>query len=87
MNSIVQRIPNFVEIMDDKPKHSEFETLEELQAIPFVKQYISEPGFNGFVQHRLWLMAILEEGKKWLVVGRLRKPVSGLPMWREGKLP
>ncbi len=88
---IIQHIPNACE--SDAPIHQEFMSLEELLAIEFVAKWSYLPKFHqysiyphrktgGHKKHKL--MAEMDDGKEWWVIGLLvvQKPEAlGLPMW------
>jgi len=97
MPIIKQHMPNFVSI---DPKEAEFETLEDLMNVEFVKRWTDNRW--GDVFHRFstdydpWyaehgyddsvtLMAELDGGKIWYVVGHiygLSPEEIGLPKWK-----
>ena len=82
MNRITMRVPNWVE-RDDEPSDSvEFSTLEDLEGVEFVKRWIDTKDFYRLsVSDGRFLMAELEEGRHWWVIGILREPVDFLPTW------
>jgi hypothetical protein len=71
-----------------------FETLDDLLAIPFVAKFTSLPDFYRFslwredadrrfgVPAKVRLMAECNEGRRWLVVGRIDGTPPDLPTWR-----
>lgn len=65
------------------PREEEFETAEQLLAIPWVARYASLDGFRQFVQDRGRLMAMYQGGRLWRTVGHLKEPVEGVPVWRK----
>ncbi|PWT88678.1 MAG: hypothetical protein C5B54_10245 [Acidobacteria bacterium] len=83
MNSIKQYRPTFVE-SDEELKRVEFNSLDELLAIPFVKNFsegkYAGPLFKRFTisDHKI-LMAEYKSGE-YYVVGFLKEPVD-LPKW------
>ena len=92
MATIRQRIPNYVSGVD--PETVEFQTLDDLLDIPFVKIW-KENGLcrdNNFYQYSVseehWgtvLMAEYNSGIKWWVVGTMKGITGkelGLPEWK-----
>ena len=80
MNEITQHIPSFVETRAP-PTSCEFQTLAELEAIPFVKAWKENPNFVRFSLSDDCLMAEMV-GEFW-VVGYLKDPSSiDLPQWK-----
>lgn len=84
MNRIVQHVPAFVDIGDERPKEGVFDSLEQLLAIPFVKVFSDESDFHQFSTGGGMLLAEQQGGRRWWVVGRLEKPVDGLQSWSKG---
>ena len=92
---IRQHIPNYFEGFD--PKESEFDTKEELLKIPWVKNWSKEHTFYQFslsiheIDHtKALLMAELEKGTEWWVVGYLfgsKEELENLslPKWESKK--
>jgi len=81
MAIIKQHLPNYVSI---DPQESEFETLEDLMNVGFVKQWTDNRWGDDFhqfsISHNDWivkyghedymhLMAEMDGGKKWYVIG------------------
>lgn len=90
MNEIRQHIPAFVEL-DGDPEGARFLDLEELLAIPWVKNWSTFPGFHRFSlsddacrdgSRVILLMAEFRGGAEWWVAGFLKDPVEGLPKWK-----
>ena len=97
MPIIKQHMPNYVSI---DPKEAEFETLEDLMNVEFVKRWTDNRWGDDFhqfsISHDDWmvrsghedymhLMAELDGGKKWYVVGYIygSSPEEiGLPEWK-----
>jgi len=77
MNTIKQHIPAFCEGFDKKT--AEFNTLEELLGVAFVKNFTRVPTFFRFSQNDRHLIAEYRGGREWWVVGYLQKPVEALP--------
>lgn len=80
MNKIKQHIPGYVAGV--KRRVAEFETLEQLLDIPWVKLMKDRPGFHRFSLSGDRLMAEFQQGRLWFVVGYLDEPVEGLPVWK-----
>ena len=84
MNKFTVHIPNFVDHRDPPPS-CEFETLDELKAIPHVKQASDSPSFSHFALSDNHLMSISDGGKHWWVLGHIDNPSSvDLPQWDHG---
>ena len=80
---IKQYMPNY---FDGFPlEEAEFESVEELRKIPFVKRWIEGPHFERFSlncsKSSVALMAELREGKEWWVVGFISGGKPDLPRW------
>lgn len=92
MNKIKQHIPNWVDGYE--PEITEFNTLDELLAIPWVKKWTTIPEFYRFsassdqsadrflVPEMTHLMAELKQGREWWVVGLMKHNVPELPEWK-----
>lgn len=82
-NTVRQHIPGF--LTGHEPVVAEFDTLEELLAVPFVAHWKSNPGFHRFSMNvevgLSYLMAEYHNGKEWWVVGYLSGSIPGLPRW------
>jgi hypothetical protein len=72
MNKITQYRPGCFEGFDTKI--NDFETLEELLNIPWVKRWSEDESFHCLAKGGEKLMAVLENGKKWWVVGMIENP-------------
>jgi hypothetical protein len=88
VNCITQHIPSFVDCRD-APESRTFETLAELEAVPFVARWKTVTGFLRFSKSEECLMAEIAPDKRdpagahW-VVGFLRDPAAvDLPQWVE----
>lgn len=82
MNKITQYRPAFFEGFDNATV--EFETVEELLAIPFLQGFKHE-GFDKFSIGENYLMAEYRGGREWWVAGRIQNPESvNLPQWNGG---
>jgi hypothetical protein len=81
-NSIRQHRPDFVE---GYPKALvEFDTLEELLAIPWVKNFSVLKTFHRYSVSGNCLIAEYRNGREWWVVGLLKNNDVGLPKWDHG---
>lgn len=83
-NQIIQHFPNYFEGFT--PNESEFETLEELVEIPWVKKYLeiyNEDGKNHTFQiSENHLMIVRDDNQWWWVVGAIKFPDRvDLPEW------
>lgn len=83
MNSILQYRPAFFEGF--KNERADFDTVEELMKVPFVKGFSEDENFFRFSVSGDHLLAEFRNGDEWWVVGTLKEPVDGLPEWREPK--
>ncbi len=82
MNKISKYAPSFSHATDHPA--AEFETLEELLEIPWVKNWAEAPNFLRYAQSEdlhssAILMADLQHN--WWVIGTLDQPVAGMPKW------
>ena len=78
MNQIIQHIPNYFDGFT--PEIVEFETVDELLDIPFVKHHVRE-GYS-FQMSDLHLMTVKDDGSWWWVIGRVKFPDRiDLPTW------
>lgn len=59
----------------------QFDTLDQMLKIPWVKNFSSGVSFHRFSISRNMLIAEYDCGAKWFVVGYLKNPV-GLPEWK-----
>ena len=75
--TIKQYIPNFVSGIESQT--AEFNTVEELREIPFVKSHIETEGHYRLSISRNLLMNELNEGYVWFVVGTLLDELPDLP--------
>jgi hypothetical protein len=93
MNTIYQHVPAFAWDPRDEVKKADFNTLEELLQVPWVKVW--ENGFNvkgENIKFSHWalsennLMAVYGENEAWWVVGYI-ETLSGidLPEWEPPK--
>ena len=75
---IRQHISNFCSGIE--PQEAEFDSLAELMAIPWVKQWTDDKDFFRFsISNEHHLMAEIHSGKKWWVVGYLTNYQLDLP--------
>ena len=84
MNRFKQHVPNFIDGVT--PVDLEFETLEELLAIPCLVKRASWPKFSHFAMSDDLLLVVLDEGFEWWVCGYIKNPSAvGLPKWEGPK--
>ena len=88
MSEIIQHIPTYVD--GALAQRESFMTLDGLLAVPFVALWKERVGFyrfsrsSRFAMGPTFLMAELNEGRDWYVVGHLEetgRPVD-LPVWQ-----
>jgi len=86
MNTIRQHIPDFVEIEPHERETAQFETVEELMVLPWVRNFTKLPGFYRFSvsNNGAHLIAEYRGGREWWVVGRLGHTNIDLPEWDHG---
>ena len=78
MNQIIQHIPNY--FTGFTPEVAEFETVDELLNIPFVKHHEKEG--HSFQMSDLNLMIVKDDESWWCVVGTVKFPDRvDLPKW------
>jgi hypothetical protein len=78
MNRIKQHLPGFV---DGEPQEANFDTVEDLLAIPWVGFFKQRPSFMRFSKSRELLMAEMRD-EHW-VVGYIKEPDRvDLPLWQ-----
>ncbi len=70
-NQIKQHLPRFI---DCEFEVCEFDTLEELYQIPFVKRFMDDPDFDCFSLNNNFLVSIKDRGAYWWVVGYIKYP-------------
>ena len=90
MTTVKQHIPGFVTGVD--PAEAQFDTLEDLLAVPFVRQW-SDARLERFsiaddASYADLLMAEMKDGKFW-VVGFIDKGAAPpqLPIWHDASPP
>lgn len=77
---IRKHIPNFCSGLESQ--EVEFNSLTELMAIPWVKQWTDDENFFRFsISNEHHLMAEMDAGKKWWVIGYLTDYQLDLPKW------
>lgn len=74
---IKQRIPNFV---DGVPETSEFNTTKQLKKLKFVKRWSKDKEFLRYSISGDYLMAELNEGTVWYVIGTIFGDTKGLDL-------
>ncbi len=78
-NKITQEIPPW---SDMKPKTAEFDTMDELTAISWVKNWASGDDFHRLSLSGNALMSEMNGGRKWWVIGYIARPdLLDLPKW------
>lgn len=84
MNKIVQHRPAYFDGFEKEVVP--FATTEELLAIPFVARFRELDGFHRYSVCRdhppMMLMAEVEEGRTWWVIGHLDDDHPDLPTWK-----
>lgn len=86
VNQFKPHMPAFVDAEEDALKAQPFNTLEELLSLPFVKKF-KEYDHQFCLSEDNELMKVKDDGSWWWVVGFLKEPVAGLPLWEQGKAP
>lgn len=84
MIKIRRHVPNFVQVDDDFQWEYEVRSMDDLRALPWVKEWTDDPFFYRLSLSDEHLMAETYQGAKWWVLGSL---ISGreslnLPEWR-----
>lgn len=87
MNQFIKHIPSFVDA--EAPTPVEFKTTENLLAIDYVDSWKRSEGFSHYAKSEDCIMAILNGGRNWWVVGYVQDSDSvDLPEWvRPGSIP
>ena len=75
---IRQHIPNFVDGF--KPKTMKFDDAEELKDIEFVKRWSENKDFFKYSLSDNYLMAEINEGTGWYVIGRIEGDLGNLDL-------
>jgi len=70
-NKIRQHVPGFADV---SPQEAEFDTLEGLYEIPFVKKRMHGVDFDCFSLNSDALISVEEKGAYWWVVGYIEHP-------------
>jgi hypothetical protein len=83
-NKIKQYRPAFFEGF--KNEVCEFDSIQDLIEIPFVKNFMELPGFHQFSMSGNKLMASYHKGKEWWVVGFIENKNINLPIWDGGRI-
>jgi hypothetical protein len=79
-------MPNFMDFEPEPPV--DFDTLDELRAVPFVKRWADDPQCAGLASggphgDEHLLMALMRDGSHW-VIGYMQQPVE-LPHYKINK--
>ena len=78
-NEIQRYFPNFFDVDESDRIIVQFETLEELLEIPFIKNWTTIPEFYQFASSPSGrLIGQFKGGYEWWVIGTLKHPVEGL---------
>lgn len=75
-NSITRYFPVFCDVDDKERVAVEFDSLEELVEIPWVKSRSADVNFDRFSVSGSHLMAEYKNPREWWVVGFLKHPVN-----------
>lgn len=85
INKFRPRYPAFVDAPSDTTE-IEFNTIEDLLHVEFVKRFADDPQFDCFRKSDNVLMAIYNDGYTWIAVGYVEFPdLLDLPEWDKGK--
>ena len=79
MNAITRYFPGFVDVDDSERVNVQFETLDQLLQIPWVKHWkdVGQSGVEAFDRYSLSgnaLMAELKNPREWWVIGFIDHP-------------
>jgi hypothetical protein len=82
MNSIKRYVPAFVTGSDDEQMEFNFETLDQLKEIPFIKQIMNNRGFRRLfkARDRNYLMVEYIDDKSYVIVFIERPEDVDLPI-------
>lgn len=79
---VKERCPNFVAHDPDDLRESDFNSVEELHNIDWIKRWITDPGFYRLsVRGSRDLMCEYDGGKRFYFIARLEDNSVGLPQW------
>lgn len=82
MNTFTQHVPRFVDTRGCNVVPIPFKTVQTLYDIPHVKLFYKRPDFSHFALSEHHLMAVLDSGYMWWVVGFIKDPDDvDLPQW------
>jgi len=81
-NYIRLHIPSFVDGVESVV--TEFDTLEQLMGIAWVRRFSNRVDFHQFSLSENLLIAEYRGGREWWVCGHLKSPVDGLSKWSGG---
>jgi hypothetical protein len=86
MNSIQRYFPGFCDVDDKERVTVSFSTVKEMTEIPWVANWANSAEFDHFAKSGRHLMAILNKGHEWWVVGFIQHPeLVDLPEWHAPK--
>lgn len=86
MNTITEHIPDFIDTEGYKHKKVNFNSLEELIQIDFVKEFSERKGFAGLALSGNYLIAVYRKGRSWRVVGMIENANAlDLPSYYPGE--
>ena len=81
VNKLIRHIPTWIESSNTEPVASIFHTEDDLKSISFVKRFIESKDFFQLSISGLHLMAEMDKGRQWYVIGLLEKDLPDLPRW------
>lgn len=86
MNHFLRHIPRYIDQRGIENDVFEFESIDELLEIDYVKLFKQMPKFSHYAISDVHLMAIFDSGYRWLVAGRIESPEKvDLPRWSGAK--
>lgn len=84
MNKFKQHFPRFIDAPESARVEIPFLDTSDLLALDCVKQFAKHPDFTEFAKSDNRLMAMLDGGERWLVVGYIEHPDRvSLPNWKK----
>ncbi len=86
MNAFRQHFPKFIDAPDSARAEIPFLDTSDLLTLECVQRFTQHSDFTKFVKSDNRLMAILDGGERWLVVGYIKHPERvDLPTWTQHK--